>query len=52
MLAAPGPFLVGVIYEATGTWTVPLLFLSALTVPFLVIGILATRPRLVEDEVR
>ena len=36
VLAAPGPFLVGVIYEATGTWTVPLLFLSALTVPFLV----------------
>ena len=52
VLAAPGPFLVGIIYEATGTWTVPLLFLSALTVPFLIIAILATRPRLVEDEVR
>ena len=38
VLAAPGPFLVGVIYEATGTWTVPLLFLSALTVPFLIVG--------------
>lgn len=51
VLAAPGPFLVGVIHDATGQWTAPLLFLSALTVPFLVVAILATRPRLVEDEV-
>jgi CP family cyanate transporter-like MFS transporter len=51
LLAAPGPFLVGVIHDATGTWTVPLLFLAALTVPFLIVALLATRPRLVEDEV-
>ncbi|HSU36816.1 MAG TPA: MFS transporter, partial [Propionibacteriaceae bacterium] len=51
VLAAPGPFLVGVIHDATGEWTAPLLFLAALTVPFLIVAILATRPRLVEDEV-
>ena len=52
VLAAPGPFLVGVIHDATGQWTAPLLFLAALTVPFLIVAVLATRPRLVEDEVR
>jgi len=34
-LAALGPLLVGVLHDAEGGWTVPLLFLLALAVPLL-----------------
>jgi CP family cyanate transporter-like MFS transporter len=46
-ICAIGPLLVGVLHEATRTWTAPLLVLLALTVPQLVSGALAGRRRLV-----
>ncbi|WP_235737083.1 MFS transporter [Nocardioides alcanivorans] len=52
IIAAIGPFTVGVLYDATGGWTIPLWFLLALTVPQLFVGLQAARPRYVEDELR
>ena len=50
LLAALGPFCVGVLHDATGGWTVPLLFLVALTVPQLLLGSYVSRPAAVEDQ--
>ncbi len=50
LIAALGPFGVGVLYDVTGSWTAPLLVLSALAVPQIVLGVVASRPRFVEDE--
>ena len=47
MLAAVGPFLVGVVHDATGSWTIPLLLLLVLFVPQGVVGVLAGRDLLV-----
>ena len=50
LLAAIGPFGVGVLHDATGGWTVPLLMLSALTVPQVALGMYVGRPAYVEDQ--
>ena len=50
LLAAIGPFAMGVLSEATGGWTVPLIFLLALCLPLAVFGQLAVRPRSLEAE--
>lgn len=50
VVSAAGPLVVGLLRDATGGWTVPLIFLLAsvvLTVPALVVH---GRPRFVEDE--
>ena len=44
-LCAVGPLLVGLLHDATGSWTVPLVLLLALLVPQLVCGALAGRAR-------
>lgn len=49
-LAAIGPLAMGVLSEATGGWTVPLIFLSALCLPLAVFGQLAVRPNSLESE--
>jgi MFS transporter, CP family, cyanate transporter len=49
-LAAIGPFAMGVLSEATGGWTVPLIFLLALCLPLEVFGQLAVRPHSLEAE--
>lgn len=49
LLAALGPFGVGVLHEATNGWTVPLLALSLLTAPMLVLGVLVAKVQYVED---
>ena len=46
-LCAVGPLLVGLLHEATGSWTVPLILLLALLVPQAVSGALAGRSRTV-----
>jgi CP family cyanate transporter-like MFS transporter len=46
-IAALGPFLVGALHDATGSWRVPLLFLLALGAPMLLAGWGAARDRLV-----
>jgi CP family cyanate transporter-like MFS transporter len=50
LIAAIGPFGVGVLREASGGWTVPLVVLTVLTIPQLVIGLAVSRPAYVEDE--
>ena len=46
-LCAVGPLRVGLLHEATGSWTVPLILLLALLVPQAVSGALAGRSRTV-----
>ncbi len=48
-LACFGPMGLGLLYGATGTWTVPLLVLAATSVPGVIAGWYACRPRFVED---
>jgi CP family cyanate transporter-like MFS transporter len=52
LLAAIGPFGVGVLYAATGGWTVPLLALTALVVPMLALAAYVARPAAIEDQLR
>ncbi len=50
LIAGIGPFAIGLLREASGGWTVPLLVLTALTVPQLLLGLAVSRPAYVEDE--
>jgi CP family cyanate transporter-like MFS transporter len=50
LIAAAGPFGVGVLHAATGSWTVPVLILLALCVPLYLCGLYATQDRFVEDQ--
>lgn len=50
-LAAVGPVGLGLLREATGSWTTPLVVLAATAVPGVVAGWFACRPRYVEDSV-
>ena len=50
LIAALGPLVVGVLYEATGAWTLPLGFLLAAAVLQAVVGLIIARPRHLEDE--
>ena len=49
LLAAFGPILVGVLHDTTGSWNVPLALLLVVSLGIAVFGILAGRPRFVED---
>lgn len=51
LLAAAGPFVVGLLYDATGEWTIPLLLLLVLVVPMLGLATWLSRPLLLEDEI-
>lgn len=50
LIAVAGPFGVGWLRDSTGGWTVPLLVLTALTVPQLLLGLAVSRPAYVEDQ--
>jgi len=50
LLAAVGPFGVGVLHEASGGWTVPLVALGVLVLPMLALGAYVSRPAAVEDQ--
>jgi CP family cyanate transporter-like MFS transporter len=50
LLAAIGPFLVGIIHDVTHGWTGVLLFLMLSAVGMTVAGLLVARPRYVDDE--
>ena len=52
LIAGTGPFGVGVLHDLSGGWVVPLLVLTALTVPQLLLGLAVSRPAYVEDELR
>lgn len=50
-LAAIGPFLVGLVHEATGGWTLVLVLLALTSVPLTVAGVRVARPTYVDDEI-
>ncbi len=49
-LGALGPLLVGLLHDASGGWTLPLLFLIAVTLVAAIPAITLARPAFVEDE--
>lgn len=51
-LASVGPIGLGLVYEATGSWTAPLIVLCAMMVPGVIAGWFACRPQFVEDSIR
>ncbi|MFG2480110.1 CynX/NimT family MFS transporter [Streptomyces fagopyri] len=50
LLSIPGPLLVGVLYQHSGGWGLPIGLMAALMVPQIAVGVLAGRDRTVEDE--
>ena len=50
LIAGTGPFMMGVLYGATGSWTVPLVVLLILVVPQAATGLMVARERYLEDE--
>jgi MFS transporter, CP family, cyanate transporter len=48
VISAFGPLLVGLVHDATGSWTAPLLLLLALLVPQLAFGALSGRARTID----
>ncbi|WP_326843488.1 CynX/NimT family MFS transporter [Streptomyces sp. NBC_01558] len=50
LLSIPGPLLVGVLYQHSGGWGLPLALMAGLMIPQIAVGILAGRNRTVEDE--
>ncbi|MGA4842808.1 CynX/NimT family MFS transporter [Streptomyces sp. G45] len=50
LISIPGPLLVGVLYQHSGGWGLPIALMAALMVPQILIGVLAGRDRTVEDE--
>jgi CP family cyanate transporter-like MFS transporter len=50
LLAALGPFVIGLVYDATGGWTEPLWLLLALVLPLMAVGAYVGRPAFLEDQ--
>jgi CP family cyanate transporter-like MFS transporter len=50
LIAAVGPFGMGLLYGLTGGWTVPLVALIILVVPQLAAGLMVARPSYIEDQ--
>jgi CP family cyanate transporter-like MFS transporter len=50
LISIPGPIVVGAIYGATGGWDLAIGLMLALLVPQTIAGVLAGRPRYVEDD--
>ncbi|MGW0231730.1 CynX/NimT family MFS transporter [Actinopolymorpha singaporensis] len=50
LLAACGPLAMGALFDVTGGWTVPIGLLLVLVVPQVATGLMAARPRYVDDE--
>ncbi|MFF9526852.1 CynX/NimT family MFS transporter [Streptomyces achromogenes] len=50
LISIPGPLLVGVLYQQSGGWGLPIALMAALMVPQMVVGFIAGRDRTVEDE--
>ena len=50
-LAAVGPFLVGLLHDATGGWTLVLALLALTGVPLALAGLRVARPTYVDDEI-
>jgi CP family cyanate transporter-like MFS transporter len=50
-LAAIGPFLVGLLHEATGGWSLVIVLLMLTSVPLTLAGLRVARPSYVDDEI-
>ncbi|PWE06858.1 MFS transporter [Streptomyces sp. BSE7F] len=50
LISIPGPLLVGVLYQHSGGWGLPIALMAGLLVPQMIVGVLAGRDRTVEDE--
>ncbi|MFJ6661541.1 CynX/NimT family MFS transporter [Streptomyces sp. NPDC091377] len=50
LISIPGPLLVGVLYQHSGGWGLPIALMAALLIPQILVGFLAGRNRTVEDE--
>ncbi|MFI9206529.1 CynX/NimT family MFS transporter [Streptomyces sp. NPDC053253] len=50
LISIPGPLLVGVLYQHSGGWGLPIALMGGLMVPQMIVGSLAGRDRTVEDE--
>ncbi|MFD3653690.1 CynX/NimT family MFS transporter [Streptomyces sp. NPDC058620] len=50
LISIPGPLLVGVLYQHSGGWGLPIGLMAALMLPQMVAGVLAGRDRTIEDE--
>ncbi|MGW0029473.1 CynX/NimT family MFS transporter [Streptomyces sp. NPDC003314] len=50
LISIPGPLLVGVLYQHSGGWGLPIALMGGLMLPQMIVGILAGRDRTVEDE--
>ena len=51
LLAAVGPFGVGILHQVTGTWTAAMVLMLVAGLLLAVAGIVVSRPWVVEDEV-
>jgi len=51
LIAATGPLMAGLIYDATSSWDVPLAILTMLSVPMLITGLGFAREQYIEDDV-
>jgi CP family cyanate transporter-like MFS transporter len=49
LISIPGPLLVGVLYQHSGGWGLPLALMAGLLVPQMVAGVIAGRDRAIED---
>ncbi|MEU6881123.1 MFS transporter [Streptomyces sp. NPDC046712] len=50
LISIPGPLLVGVLYQHSGGWALPIALMAGLMIPQMIVGTLAGRDRTVEDE--
>ncbi|MFK0155819.1 CynX/NimT family MFS transporter [Streptomyces sp. NPDC090493] len=50
LISIPGPLLVGVLYQHSGGWGLPIALMVGLMIPQMAVGVLAGRNRIVEDE--
>ncbi|MCF3134857.1 CynX/NimT family MFS transporter [Streptomyces olivochromogenes] len=50
LISIPGPLLVGVLYQHSGGWGIPIALMAGLMIPQMAVGVLAGRDRTVEDE--
>ncbi|MQT01626.1 MFS transporter [Streptomyces jumonjinensis] len=50
LISIPGPLLVGVLYQHSGGWDLPIALMAGLLVPQIAAGLLAGRDRTIEDE--
>ncbi|WP_420856286.1 CynX/NimT family MFS transporter [Streptomyces malaysiense] len=50
LISIPGPLLVGVLYQHSGGWGLPIALMAGLLVPQMAVGFLAGRDRTVEEE--